>query len=60
MIEYIITYKLNGVKDNHFVKVSQTNLPFSEIRFSIIETLKSNLSITSKDKLEIIDIQVYK
>jgi hypothetical protein len=60
MIEYIITYKLNGVRDNHFVTVSQNNLPFSEIKLSIVKTLKSDLSITSNDKLEIIDIQEYK
>ncbi len=60
MKEYLVVYRLNGVQDNYFVTVSQTDLPFNEIRFSIINTLKSNLSISSNDKLEIIDIQEYK
>jgi hypothetical protein len=60
MKEYLVVYRLNGVQDNYFVTVSQTDLPFREIRFSIISTLKTNLSIKPDDKLEIIDIQEYK
>jgi hypothetical protein len=60
MKKYLVVYRLNEVQNNYFITVSQTDLPFSEIRFSIISTLKTYLSIKSDDKLEIIDIQEYK
>lgn len=57
MKEYKVIYKINGVQDIYYVTVSPTNLPFSEIRFSIINELKAYLKMQTTDKLEIVDIQ---
>lgn len=56
MKEYAVNYKLNGVSDTYYVTVSEVNLPYSEIKPTIISELKKYLRLNVNDKLEIISI----
>jgi hypothetical protein len=57
MKEYAIYYRLNGETDYHYVSVSSVNLPFEEIKASIIHEVKKDLQIGHDDDFKIISIQ---